>query len=485
MRATDEHDSTRRSFLIRAGRAAVAGVAAPAGLNLAAIGEAAAFRSDGYKALVCIFLAGGNDHDNTVIPYDLNSYDKYPAMRGARPIRAAGGLALARSSLASTALTPTSPLAGGRQYALHPALSEVAGLFGQGRAAVVLNVGPLIVPVTRAQYMDTDRIRYPLPPKLFSHNDQTSIWQSSKPEGATEGWGGKIGDLALASNAAPLFTCIATQGSSVLLSGSSALRYQVTFRGPVAIECIKNPVFGSTAIRDTIKTLITRSAPGMIEAEYNRVVARSITAETQLSAALSGAGLTTPFGSGTLSAQLAIVAKIIAARQALGVSRQVFMVTLGSFDHHGNLLDQHNGHMRELDAAIAAFYRATLELGVADSVTTFTASEFGRSLAMNGDGSDHGWGGHHLVVGGAVNGRTVYGTPPPVSIGNSSASDDQGHVGQGRLIPTISLDQYAASLATWFGVSHAELETILPYWKNFGEEAGHANYPRLLGILPT
>ncbi len=483
MHFIDPDKYTRRAVLARAGQLAIAGAAAPLAINLAAIGEAAAFNRDGYRALVCIFLSGGNDQDNTVVPYDLASYDKYHAIRGGAANRSAGGLALAHGGLGATALAPAAALAGGRQYALHPALSGVASLFQAGRSAVVLNVGPLVAPITRAQYFGSDRANHPLPPKLFSHNDQTSIWQSSSPEGATSGWGGRIGDLALTGNGGSMFTCISASGNGVLLAGRSAQQYQVTIRGPLAIDCVKRPVYGSSAVRDAITTLMTRPAQGMLENEYSRIVARSIAAEAELSAALATTTVSTAFSNGNLSSQLKVVAQIIAARQALGVSRQVFMVTLGGFDNHGGLISQHGNLMRELNAAISSFYAATVELGVADQVTTFTASEFGRTLAFNGDGSDHGWGSHHLVVGGAVKGGAIYGTPPPVSIGNGQGPEDQWHVGQGRLLPTTSLDQYAATLATWLGVEADELEGVLPNLGSFGSEAGQPSYPRNLGFV--
>ncbi|MBL8359657.1 MAG: DUF1501 domain-containing protein [Rubrivivax sp.] len=465
----------RRAFLVRAGQLAAAGAGLPLALNLAAIGEAAAFGATGYRALVCVYLSGGNDHDNTVVPYDPGSYDRYSAARGGGPNRSAGGIALGRDALAPTALAPRVPLAGGRQYALNPALAGLTSLFDAGHLAVVLNVGPLIVPVTRAQWAGTDRVRYPLPPKQFSHNDQTSVWQSSAPEGATSGWGGRIGDLALAGNSETLFTCISVGGNAVFLAGRQALQYQLTSAGAVATDCVRRPVYGSIAVRDAIAQIVTRAPSGVFEAEYNRVVARSLASEAKVGAALAGVRVDTPFAGGALAEQLRMVARLIAARAVLGVKRQVFMVNLGGFDTHGALLGRHAALMRQLDPALSSFYQATVDLGVADQVTTFTASEFGRTLSSNGDGSDHGWGSHHLVIGGAVRGGLFYGTPPPVSVGNSDAPEDQEHVGQGRLIPSIALDQYAATLALWFGVEPAELGAILPYLGNFGDPAHPIN----------
>jgi uncharacterized protein (DUF1501 family) len=222
----------------------------------------------------------------------------------------------------------------------------------------------------------------------------------------------------------------------------------------------------------------------VLENEYNRVTRRSIEAEAQLSTALAGVTLATAFPSGNpLADQLKIVARLIGGRTTLGNKRQVFIVSLGGFDLHDNLVSTQPVLARRVSEAMAAFYSATVELGVAAQVTTFTASDFGRTLTSNGDGTDHGWGGHHLVLGGAVRGRAFYGVPPPVSVGNTAAPDDQWHIGQGRLIPSTSVDQYAATLARWFGVADGELAGILPNLSHFGAAAGFPNYPTDLGFL--
>ena len=474
--ADDVGSPARRAFLRRSGQLALTGTALPFALNLAAIGEAAAFNADDYKALVCVFLYGGNDYANTVVTYDDPSYASYAQIRGS--------IALPKASLAATLLSPTVPLANGRQYALHPAMAGLAGLFNAGKAAVQLNVGPLAVPLTRAQYASGDRKAYPLPPKLFSHNDQQAVWHSSSPEGSTVGWGGRIGDLALASNGNALFTCISATGNAVFLSGQRALQYQVSTGGAVAINSVKNNVYGSAAVKSAMATLVQQPRANLLENEYGKVTARAISAEQQVTAALGTGGLSTAFTAGNpLADQLKMVARMIAARGALGARRQVFFVSIGGFDLHDNLIAQHPTVLGRVSDAMTSFYNATAELGVADKVTAFTASDFGRTLASNGDGSDHGWGSHHLVVGGAVQGRAFYGTPPAVSIGNTAAAQDQGHVGQGRLLPTTSVDQYAATLARWFGVSNTELTGILPNLARFGVAAGRSDYPTDLGFM--
>ena len=223
----------RRAFLRRSSQLAMTGAALPIALNLSAIGQAAAFGATDYKALVCVFLYGGSDYANSVVTYDSPSYDRYSTIRGGGAGQAAGGIALGRADLAATLLTPGAALPGGRQYALHPSMTGLAGLFNTGKSAVLLNVGPLVVPLTKAQYNSPDRKLYPLPPKLFSHNDQQSVWQSSSPEGSTVGWGGNLGDLAMASNGNSLFTCISATGNSVFLVGDSALQYQVGTTGEI------------------------------------------------------------------------------------------------------------------------------------------------------------------------------------------------------------------------------------------------------------
>jgi len=475
----------RRAFLRRAARLAVAGAAAPFGMSLAAMGEAAAFDATDYKALVCVFLYGGNDHANTVVNFDEPSYAAYRSIRQAGP--SPSGLAIDRTALAQTVLTPTAPLPGGRQFALHPAMPEMAGLFNSGRAAVLLNVGPLIKPITRAQYESGDRIRYPLPPQLMSHNDQQSVWQSSAAEGSTIGWGGNIGDLALSSNQESLFTCISVTGNAVFLSGDNAIQYQLSSEGAIEIECAKRgllrqPGFATAEIRE----LVAESRTHVLENEYNKITRRALEAEVRVSEALRPLQLTTRFPtdrSGSLSAQLSMVARLIGARSAFGSRRQVFLVSLGGFDLHDNLIELHPGLLRQVSQSISAFYAATVELGVADKVTTFTASDFGRTLTSNGNGTDHGWGGHHFVIGGAVRGKAFYGVAPPVSVGNTTSPEDQWHIGQGRLIPSSSVDQFGATLAKWFGVQDSELAGILPNIRNFGGVAGRPDYPLDLGFL--
>jgi uncharacterized protein (DUF1501 family) len=447
---------TRRLVLQRAMHLGAMGVAAPLAINLAAIGEAAAFDSTDYKALVCIFLYGGNDYANTVVPYDPTNYARYAAIRGGNG-EAGGGIAIARAALAPNALTPTSgpALTDGLQYALAPQLTGLKSLWDQGRLAVQLNVGPLIKPTTLAQYLSTNRRDNPLPPKLFSHNDQQSVWQSNGTEGSTVGWGGRLGDIALSSNGTnSLLTCISAAGNAVFVAGRDALQYQTSPNGAIKINALNGP------LRDALTSIITRDSAHAFENEYAIVTRRSISMESVVNSAL--VNVNTSFGTGNpLANQLKIVARLIGARNALSVRRQVFFVSLGGFDNHNLLMQDHPALMQRVNDAMSAFYAATVELGVADKVTTFTASDFGRTLSSNADGSDHGWGSHHFIMGGAVNGGRFYGTAPHVSI----QTDDQ--VGQGRLLPSTAVDEFAATLARWFGCATGELPGILPNVGNF------------------
>ncbi|HEY8879071.1 MAG TPA: DUF1501 domain-containing protein [Roseateles sp.] len=440
----------RREFLRRASALSVAGTAAPWALSLAGIGEAAAATAPSdYKALVCVFLYGGNDYGNTLVPYDDASYAAYAGIRQS--------LATPRDTLAATAL-PVGE--GGRQMALAPQLGKLKGLWDAGQLAVQLNVGTLVQPTTLAQYKAKS---VPLPPKLFSHNDQQSVWQASSPEGATSGWGGRLGDLFMGGNGTSTFTCINVSGNAVFMAGKQAVQYQVSTSGAVPVNGITKPLFGSQACANALRSLITADRTHWMESELNRVVRRSVDAQSVLGTALAGVpAFKTVFDTtASLSSQLLMVAKLIAARQSLGATRQVYFVSIGGFDLHDLLVTQHPALLTQVNDALASFHAATVELGVANSVTTFTASDFGRTLTSNGDGSDHGWGSHHFVMGGALKGGRFYGTLPSVSV---NGPDD---VGQGRLLPTTSVDQLAATFATWMGVPASDLPLVLPQIANY------------------
>jgi uncharacterized protein (DUF1501 family) len=453
---------SRRAFLKRASALSLVGTAAPWALNLAAMTNASAAGASDYKAMVCIFLNGGNDYANTVVPYDAPSYNTYQAMRPT--------FAHARGNLAATLLTPaTAPLdatGAPHQYALAPMLAPLMPLFDSGKLGVLMNVGTLVSPTTKTQWTSKTA---KLPPKLFSHNDQQSTWQSSAPEGAACGWGGRIGDLLEAGNSNAIFTCVNASGNAIFMSGASAVQYQVSANGSVPLAGLRSPLFGSSAATEALRTLITQPRTHLLENEYNRVAKRSIDADSVLTSTLSRTGtLPTPFpASNALGDQLNMVARMIAGAPALGIKRQVFFVSLGGFDLHDKMAVTHPVLMKTLGDAMAAFYASTVALGVADSVTTFTASEFGRTMTSNNDGSDHGWGSMHFVMGGAVPYKRLPATAPVVANGGP---DD---VGQGRLLPTTSVDQLAATMGKWMGISDSALLDMLPSLTNW--DAGKRN----------
>lgn len=446
--------ASRRAFLQRSAMLSMAGVAAPWALNLATMAEAAAQSSGNtdYKALVCVFLQGGNDHANTVLPYDLTAHQAYAQARGS--------LALSRASLAGTLLGNTP---GGETLALAPSLAPLHAEYQAGRLATLLNIGPLVQPTSLAAYRAGS---VPLPPKLFSHNDQQSMWQSYGPEGSTAGWGGRTADFMLDGNGLASLTCINTAGSAVYLAGQDAVPYIINSTGPADVSALESPfgMFGSAACREALRQIITQTTqPHVLASEHARITARALDVNAQLRSALAAQpALTTAFADGNpLADQLRMVARLLQARSSLGMRRQVFFVQLGGFDLHDNLSTQHPLLLGRVAQALAQFQQAVDALGLASQVTTFTASDFGRTLSSNGDGSDHGWGAHHLVMGGAVRGRALYGHWPGAGLG--VAQD----VGQGRLLPTTSVQQLAVALARWMGVSPTDWATVAPGYDAF------------------
>lgn len=448
--------------------------AAPFALNLAAMGNAAAQSAGDYKAMVCLFMAGGNDAFNTVLATDPTSWSEYVRLRntgGADSIHlpGVGETGGVLPIVPATAQT-------GRAFGLHPQLAPLKDLFDNGRAAVVANVGTLIQPATLAQYKAGS---VALPPKLFSHNDQQSTWQSGSPEGASVGWGGRVADVAGSLNTHAMFTAISAAGNTVFLSGRQVRQFQVGQAGAVPIRGLSGSLYGSTGGAGTLQAIINDAGSDLIEQEHVTVVQRAISSQSMLSDAMLAAGAggvpnpppyinpnTGASGVNPLAVQLQTVARIIGGRGALGVKRQVFYVTLGGFDTHDRQKVLHADLMARLAHALAYFDATLAALQGADvrrQVTTFTASDFGRTFSSNGDGTDHGWGAHHFVVGGAVKGRDIYGAFP--ATGQGHALD----VGSGALLPTTSVDQYGATLAKWFGVADSQLAEVFPNIGNFSQ----------------
>ncbi|MEO8124330.1 MAG: DUF1501 domain-containing protein, partial [Burkholderiales bacterium] len=416
--------ASRRAFLRQLGAFSATGVVAPLAVNLAGIGSAAAQSASGYKALVCIFMYGGNDAYNTVLATDTESWSHYLAVRDTIALRAPGTPPLASAGTGSPdrlggvlAINPAR--AQGRSFALHPVMTGARDLFEAKRLAVVANVGPLLRPTSKAQYQDD---KFAKPPKLFSHNDQASTWQTGSPEGAIAGWGGRAADLLAESNRKAVFTSISTSGNAVWLSGNTVLQYQVSSRGAIRIGSWGNTLYGSTEALTRMQNVMRRArSPHLLEQDHAGVVGRSIDAEASLAAALPGndvAPYGTPGMSGdqdpllrydnplsgdkstnSLAQQLQIVARIIGARGALGAHRQVFFVSMGNFDSHSDQSRTHADNMARLSHGLKYFNDTLGAMGVGNDVTTFTASDFGRTFTSNGDGTDHGWGAHHFVMG--------------------------------------------------------------------------------------
>jgi uncharacterized protein (DUF1501 family) len=402
-----------------------------------------------YKALVCVFLFGGNDSWSMLVPRSAAEYSAYAASRR--------NLAIARD-----ALLPVAPGAGG-DFGMHPSMAGLAGLFESGRCAAVANVGPLIQPLTREQYVARSAL---IPPQLFSHNDQQTQWHTLRGRMTSRtGWAGRVADaLAGQSYGQQIPTNVSLSGTTVFQAGRTAVPYVMGESGPQAFKA-----FGGTsaqvARRNAFERLLAEDHASLYEREYAAVHERAVSQAGVASAALASApALTTPFpANSSLATQLRTVARMIAVRQQLGMSRQIFFVATGGFDTHSGQLEDQPGLLGNLSTSLAAFHAATVELGVADAVTTFTQSDFGRSLTSNGNGSDHAWGGVQLVIGDSVRGREIYGDYPVLQIGGVR------DIGGGRLIPTVSSDQYVATLAKWFGVDDAQMQAIAPSIGNFGQ----------------
>ena len=440
--------SARRNFLLQAaGLCATA--ASPFALNLAAIGAASAQSTGDYKALVCVFLFGGNDQANTLMP---SGGAERSVWRAARPDLLLPGQVLP--------ITPAGYT--GVPQALAAQLSGLKSLFDTGQCAVLANVGPLVQPMTLGQWSNGNPT-VPVPPQIASHSDQQNVWQSGVPDKpATTGWLGRIADLVQpAFNSGSVSMCISTGGDNGIQVGQTVLPYQITDQGAVRVQGLNGvheaPPVAVTALRG----FLTPSHNHDVQSHYTRIGRRAIDAEQIVSSALAGVNVTTAFPDTSLGRQLRMVARMVAARGALGQRRQVFFVSSGGWDFHANQVNDQSQRLSELSQALTAFQQSTEALGVARNVTAVTASEFGRALQSNGDGTDHGWGGHHFIVGGAVRGGRIYGQLPDAALRTST------DIGQGRLLPTTSVDAYAATLARWFGVSDTDLPTVLPNASRF------------------
>ena len=450
------YSPTRRTFIRQAACAALttSGILNTI-LDLRRL-SAAPIDTGDYKALICLFLYGGNDANNLIVPHDTSGYASYAAARGILAIPQAG-------------LLPLTLLNGdGRDFAFHPNLAELQSLFNQGKLGLVSNVGTLVAPVTRAQYLAGGAA---VPPQLFSHTDQSVQWQTSVPDQISRtGWGGRMADVMQSLNAgSKISLSISIAGTNTFEVGNTVLPYSVSPTGSLGLAGFDNSANASVRLQ-AFKDLLALPHNNLFEQAYADTVTRSIAANDQLTSALAGIpALQTVFPATNLATQMNMIAKLIAARTNLGMRRQIFFCSVGGYDTHGDQLAGQANLFVELSQALNAFYSATVELGVAQQVTTFTASDFGRTYPTNGSGSDHGWGSHQFVLGGAVQGGRLFGTFPTLAV---NGPDDTG---QGRWIPTTSVDEFSATLATWFGVSASNLPLVLP---NIGRFA-HPN----LGIF--
>ena len=434
----------RRQFLKSSGIAASLG--SLPGVSFAQ-GMSTAAPFNDYKALVCVFLFGGNDSFNMLVPRSGTEYNAY---------------AQSRQNLAMLPeeLLPITPMtAQVTEFGLHYAMDGVRRLFDQGRVALVTNVGPLIEPTTKQAYQEGSAI---LPPQLFSHNDQQGQWQKLNGINAgSTGWAGRVADLlqtAVADQQMP--TNSSLFGNALLQAADDTIAYVMGPQGPVQFEG-----FGDTTPfleqRAAFQKIIEANYNSLYERAFGEVQQRAVASAELVSDALASAPVrTTPLPASQLGQQLDTVARLIDVRDQLDMQRQVFFVAMGGFDSHDNQVEDQPGLLGAVSEAMTAFYDRTVEMGVADQVTSFTQSDFGRTLTSNGDGSDHAWGGVQMVIGDAVLGD-VYGTHPRLEI------DGPDDVGGGRIIPTLSADQYAATLASWFGIDDPDLELVAPNLGNF------------------
>ncbi len=462
----------RRKFLSDAGCAALGTTTLFSTLvNMKAIAAAALDKNPipksggDYKALVCILLAGGMDSHNVLIPRGDSEHAEYLNTRF--------NLAIPKSQV----LPLNHGGQGGRKYGIHPNMPEVQELFNSGKAAFVANVGTLIQPTTKEQYQGSG---HPLPIGLFSHSDQIMHWQTGRPgERANHGWGGRMADLVQSMNSNQnLSMNFSLSGRNQFQSGQQTVDFSINTNGSVGIDGFNNDNTYHTLRNAAINNMLEAEYQDVFEQTYVNTVKSSAEGSTQFQEAINNLPeFNTTFSDTRLSDQLKMVAKVIASREELGFSRQTFFINFGGWDHHDGVLEKQAEKLPILSAALGEFNSVLEELGVDSNVTTFTISDFGRTLTSNGNGSDHAWGGNALVMGGGLNGGEIYGDYPSLEL------DSDLMLRRGRLIPTVSAAEYIAELALWFGVSPSDVNDILPDLPNFFDTST-GGYP--LGFMnPT
>lgn len=450
----DPRKMSRRRFLGEASCAAIGSTALfNTLLNLRMAGSAAGQSIGGgndYKALVCLFLAGGNDSFNLLVPSGATEYAEYAAVRR--------DLALPQAQLLP--LNPINSI--GKQLGAHPQMPEVQNLFETGKLAYVANVGTLVERITKQQY---ENETVPVPLGLYSHADQIQQWQTSIPDRATPiGWGGRTADLLYALNQNQSISMnISISGSNVWQAGNQVVEYSITPWGSIGLDGYEGTWNYNHVRGAAIDSQLDLEYRNLFERTFAQKGRGAIDAHYQFMGAINAApAVTTVFPADSwLGENLKMVARTIAARSLLNVRRQTFFVMIGGWDHHDNVIDNQQVMLADVSASLGAFYNALVEIGAQNDVTLFTASDFGRTLTSNGAGSDHAWGGNHLVMGGAVQGRRVLGQYPDLY------EDNPLDTGRGRLIPTTSVDEYFADLALWLGVDKSNLPVVLPNIERF------------------
>ena len=450
----------RRDFIRRSTALGAAGLAA--NLDLFTLAAEAATSTD-YKALVCVFLFGGVDANNVLVPTDTGGYGQYAAVRGA-----SSGIQLTQAEL-----LPIAPLVTNTYttFGLHPSLPQMKTLFDAGKLAFLANVGTLTQPTTKADYVAGKR-----PDNLYSHSDQQGEWQSAIAAGVSRtGWGGRLADAIapLAGQSFPVIT--STAGATLFVTGAASSPLAIPTSGSFGLSGFGTSTASKARLAalntllglDRGNTLVAAASDITQQAQSLSATVNPILTSTSPTLAAAFSGLTS-----TISRELLAVAKMIEAQAATGAKRQIFFVSLGGFDTHNNELSTHQTLFGQLAPALDAFYKATSALGVAEKVTTFTLSDFGRTFQpAAGGGSDHAWGNHHLIMGGAVKGGNIYGKYPQLVLGGPDDAEKEG-----RWIPTTSVDQYGATLARWFGAGPAELAAVFPNLGQFPSDGLDRNF---------
>lgn len=464
---TDKHKNagiSRRKFLSTTGCAAMglttlfSSVISMKAIAAAALDKPRQGSNENYKAMVCLLLSGGADSHNMLIPRSSSAYGAYQTTRGNLAIPQSGILPLQHPSI------------GGEQYGVHPAMSEVKALFDGGKLSFLANVGTLVEPVTKNEYLANEK---KLPVGLFSHSDQIKHWQTGRPgERSRYGWGGRIADLMAEHNTNPAMSMnISLNGTNQFQQGMTTTEYALAPNERFGINGYDRNNHYHPRRNAAIKNMMERDYADVFEKTYVNTLKGGIEGGIKMEEALeSSPSFDNIFSDTDLSQRFKMIARVIAARDRLGVSQQTFFVNFGGWDHHDEVLLSQQEKLPELSAALGEFYQALQQMGMFENVTTFTVSDFGRTLTSNGNGSDHAWGGNAMVMGGSVDGGKIFGNYPDLSMNGDLMLE------RGVLIPTTSAAEYMAELALWYGVSPSDLTDIFPDLANF-YNPGSGQYP--------